>query len=60
MPLREALRLLVDYFRHEMNLIRTPLGLLGLIITLILCASGMVMFCVLSRYDVRFGSRAGS
>lgn len=44
MPLRETLKLFWRYCKHEMNILRTPLGLTALIIAAILSMGGIVVF----------------
>ncbi|GEM_PF-2627583 len=44
MPIRETLKLFWNYCKHEINILRTPLGLTALIIAIILSLSGVVIF----------------
>lgn len=44
MPIRETLKLFWSYCRHEVSIIRTPLGLTALIIAIFLSLCGVVLF----------------
>jgi len=46
MPIRETLKLFWTYCKHEVNILRTPLGLTALIIAVILSGCGIAVFLV--------------
>ena len=46
MPIRETLKLFWSYCKHEVSILRTPLGLTALIIAVILSVSGVLLFFV--------------
>lgn len=46
MPIRETLKLFWNYCKHEINILRTPLGLTAFLIALILSTCGVVVFLV--------------
>jgi len=46
MPIRETLKLFWTYCKHEMTILRTPLGLTALIIAFILSMCGVAVFLV--------------